>query len=436
MARKMLVALDLNKNELRNAVVQVLATAPSSPAAGQIYFDSVANKPFIYNGSAWKAMDEYVAIDYAESDDMVASAPGDTVSAGTSSEVSRGDHKHARESYGSSASTQAIGDSPAAGTSGDVSRADHKHGLPGFANVTAQTSAGASSANGTATTVARSDHAHGTPSHTGTDHASVSLSSLSAPTGDLAIGGYKLTGVATPLTGTDAANKNYVDSAVEGLSWKTSVRVSTTTAGTLASSFENGDTVDGVTLATGDRILVKNQSAGAENGIYVVKASGAPDRADDASTAAELRGAAVFIEEGDTLAGTQWILTTDNITLGSTSLTFAQFGAQITYSAGDGLTLSGSTFNVGAGTGISVAADTVSIDTSVVARKYATDLTGSSTSYTVTHNLGTQDVHVTIYDTTTYATVECDIVNATTNTVTVGFASAPSSGAYRAVVIG
>jgi hypothetical protein len=124
------------------------------------------------------------------------------------------------------------------------------------------------------------------------------------------------------------ASTTYVDAALAGLSWKQSVRVATTTAGTLASSFENGDTIDGVTLATGDRILIKDQSTGSENGIYVVAASGAPTRATDADSAAEIRQASMYVEEGTTNADTQWVCTTNApITLGSTSLTFAQLSS-------------------------------------------------------------------------------------------------------------
>jgi hypothetical protein len=122
------------------------------------------------------------------------------------------------------------------------------------------------------------------------------------------------------------AVKAYIDAKVAGLSWKQAVRAATVVAGTLATSFENGDAIDGVTLATGDRILIKNQAAPAENGIYVVAASGAPARASDADSGAELVNASCYISEGSTLADTQWTCTTNApITPGSTSLTFAQF---------------------------------------------------------------------------------------------------------------
>lgn len=112
------------------------------------------------------------------------------------------------------------------------------------------------------------------------------------------------------------------------------VRVATTTNGTLATAYENGDTVDGVVLATGDRILLKNQSSGAENGIYVVNASGAPTRATDADGAGDLyAGLTVSVLEGTANARTTWRLTTaGTITIGSTAQTWERAVLQ-SYSA-------------------------------------------------------------------------------------------------------
>ena len=122
-----------------------------------------------------------------------------------------------------------------------------------------------------------------------------------------------------------------VDQAFQELSWKQPVRVATTAAGTLATSFENGDTVDGVVLATGDRILIKNQAAGAENGIYTVNASGAPTRTIGFDLGVEAVGAAVFVSEGTANADKMFICTTNApITIDSTTLTFAEFGAGVT----------------------------------------------------------------------------------------------------------
>ena len=130
----------------------------------------------------------------------------------------------------------------------------------------------------------------------------------------------------TPSAGTDVVIlsylQQYVQDYVGASNLKDAVRVATTTAGTLATSFANGQTVDGVTLATGDRILIKNQTAGQENGIYTVNATGAPTRATDADTASDIADAVVYVSQGTVNADTGWKLVTDAITLGTTPLVF------------------------------------------------------------------------------------------------------------------
>lgn len=145
---------------------------------------------------------------------------------------------------------------------------------------------------------------------------------------------------------TTNAVKTFVDNQLSGLKWKAAVRVATTTNGTLATAFANGQTVDGVTLATGDRILIKNQTTQTENGIYVVAASGAPARSSDADTGAELVQATVFVSEGTTNADTQWTCTNNSITIGVTNIVFAQVSGAGTYSAGNGLSLSSNQFSI------------------------------------------------------------------------------------------
>jgi hypothetical protein len=167
-------------------------------------------------------------------------------------------------------------------------------------------------------------------------------------TGAIAMGTNKITGLGTPTDAADAATKAYVDSAAQGIDWKASVRAATTAAVTLASGLENGDTLDGVTLATGDRILVKNQATGSENGIYVVAASGAPTRSTDADTAAEITSNfAVFVEEGTLNADQGYVLTNDGpITVGTTALVFTQFTGLGQVTAGTGLSKTGNTIEI------------------------------------------------------------------------------------------
>lgn len=146
------------------------------------------------------------------------------------------------------------------------------------------------------------------------------------------MGGFKLTGTADASADTDIPSWGQVKALNTGRDWKDEVDVATTAAGTLASSFENGDSVDGQTLVTGWRILIKDQAAPAENGIYTVNASGAPTRATDADSTAEVTaGLSVPVVRGTANGGTVWQLTTTGaITLGSTSLTFVQTGETLT----------------------------------------------------------------------------------------------------------
>ncbi len=251
----------------------------------------------------------------------------------------------------------------------------------------------------------------------------------------------QITSLADPSAATDAATKQYVDNVINGLSWKRPVRVATVANGTLASAFANGQTVDGVTLSTGDRILLKDQSAGAENGIYTVNASGAPTRATDMDVSAEaVNNTTVLVQEGTANADKSFTLTNNGtITLGTTALTWAQVGggSGTTYTAGNGLTESpAGTFNVGAGTGISVAADTVAIDTSIVTRKYAAACAATTNPQTFTHNLNSLDVVVEVREVSSGNLVLADVTAATVNTVSVNFGGAPTSAQYRVIVVG
>lgn len=169
-----------------------------------------------------------------------------------------------------------------------------------------------------------------------------SRSDLSAPTGDISNGGFKITNLAEPTLAQDAATKNYVDSVAQGLDVKPSVLVATTSNITLSGT----QTIDGVALVAGNRVLVKNQSTASANGIYLV-AAGAWTRTTDADTWNELVSAFVFVERGTTLADTGWVCTIDpGGTLGSTAVTFSQFSGSGTFTAGTGLTLTGTVFSI------------------------------------------------------------------------------------------
>jgi hypothetical protein len=160
---------------------------------------------------------------------------------------------------------------------------------------------------------------------------------------------------------TSLATKEYVDAVKTGLDFKDSVRVAST-ANVDESSAPAA--IDGVTLSSGDRVLLKNQSTGSENGIYVFNGSGsAMTRATDADADAEVTsGLYVFVEAGTVNSDTGFVLTTDgSITVGSTALTFTQFSGAGQITAGDALTKSGNTLNVAVGNTIQASSDILNI---------------------------------------------------------------------------
>lgn len=182
-----------------------------------------------------------------------------------------------------------------------------------------------------------------------TSGAQALISDLGAPTTAVSFGSQQITNLADPTSAQMAATKNYVDSVAQGLSVKASVAVATTANITLSGL----QTIDGYTTLAGDRVLVKNQSAPANNGIYIA-ASGAWTRAVDMSTWAETMGAFTFVEDGTAQADSGWVSTTQaGGTLGTTPINFTQFSGAGTYTAGTGLTLTGGTFSI-ANTGVSV----------------------------------------------------------------------------------
>ena len=173
------------------------------------------------------------------------------------------------------------------------------------------------------------------------------LSQMAAPTGAVSLNSQKITNLADPTGDADAANKGYVDGVAQGLKVKDSVVATTTANGTLSSAFANGQSIDGVTLQTGDRILIKDQTTQSQNGIYNVNASGAPSRTTDMATGSNAAGAFVFVEQGTINAENGFTCTSDtgSAVVGTNNLTFAQFSGAGQIIAGDGIAKSGNTLS-------------------------------------------------------------------------------------------
>lgn len=247
----------------------------------------------------------------------------------------------------------------------------------------------------------------------------------------------KVINLPTPSASGDAASKSYVDSLVEGLAWKDSCRVATQSNLNLASP---GATIDGISMASQDRILVRAQSTASENGIYVWNgASTAMTRSLDASTFPELEQAVTTVEEG-TSAATSYRQDQINGTIDSSTISWVTFGtaAPAASESTAGIAELATQAETDAGTDDLRIVTPLKLATwSGRIKKYSVSIgDGSATSYTVTHNLASRDVHVTVYNASTYDEVITDVTHATTNTLTIVFASAPGSNAYRVVVIG
>lgn len=553
MARLYVTSINLNKNELQNARIQNLSSAPSSPVAGQVYYNTSDNIMYFYNGSSWistsgsleviqDAIGQYVlggtaltstyddtagtttldldntavtAATYGASNKAITftvdaqgrltSASDATISI-TASQVS--DFNEAAQ--------DALNSSLVAGEGIDITYVDNSNtitidaedatssnkGIASFDSTDFTVTAGAVTLNaervedivgnlvlgGTGIDATYTDGA-GTLSididstvttNSGTQTlTNKTLGSSTTLGADLNASSYKITNLAAPTSSGDAANKAYVDAVSEGLHIHASAIAATTANVDISTDLENGDIVDGVTLATGNRVLVKSQSNAAQNGIYVVQASGAAVRATDFDAPSEVDGGDfIFVTSGTLYDNTGWVQTSTGIvTIGTDAINFTQFSGAGTYLAGAGLTLTGNTFSVdvtptsgsasltntgGAvevktnttdglevtasglginnGTGLTFSAGALVLDTAngYGVRKLAFSVgDGSATSYTVNHALATRDVTVQLFDNASpYAQVEADVEHTDSNNLTIKFAIAPTSDQYRVVVVG
>ena len=309
--------LDFAKYESRNERVHQLGAAPSSPVTGQLYYNTGDNTLYWFDGSVWVSGRGGGATG-AAGGDLTGTYPNPQIATGVITDL-------------------------------DVNSAN-KDGAVGTASMRT-IGAGAQQAMA----------------------GNRTLDSISAPVAAVNLNSQKIIGLATPTAGTDAANKAYVDAAAQGLDVKASCRTASAVNVTLATP---GAAIDGVTMVSGDRVLLKNQSTGSQNGIYIWNgAAAAMTRATDADASTEVTpGLFTFVEEGTANADTGWVLTTNApITLDTTALVFAQFSGAGQIVGGAGLVLTGTTLDVGAGAGITVNADSVQISNNGVTNAMLAD---------------------------------------------------------------
>jgi hypothetical protein len=364
--------LDLAGKELRRALIQTLASAPSSPGTGQLYNDSTKGIG-LYNGTSW----EYYRYDQIP-------AAGIQISQLATNPLARANHT----------GTQL------------------------------------------ASTISDFD----------TQVRTNRLDQMSAPSAAVSANSQKITNLQTGTNTGDAVNKGQMDSAIavaiesaaSGIDSKPSCRAVSVADITLSGA----QTIDGVSVIAGDRVLVTGQTTATQNGSYVA-AAGAWSRSTDANSTGEITpGAFWFIEEGTTYGGSQWrCANSGTITIGSTNISILQFGAASLYSAGNGMNLVGTAFSVKPDVthgSIAVTSSGVKTVDGVVARVFAADIGNNSlTDIVVTHNLNSRDVHVEVVEKSSpYAAVIADVERTSVNTVTVKFGTPPTTNQYRAIVIG
>ena len=224
-----------------------------------------------------------------------------------------------------------------------------------------------------------------------------------------------------------------LNSAVEGLAWKDSVRVAASSNINLAAP---GANVDGIAMVAGDRFMPRAQTTQSQNGIYVWNGAATPaTRALDANTFAELEQATVTVEEG-TDAGATFRQTQVNGVIDTNNVIWASFGtsAPVASDTTPGIVELATQAEVNTGTDTGRAVTPATLAGSIYAKKKTAPTTigdGSATSYTVTHNLNTRDVVVSVYrNSGNFDEVGCDIEHTSVNSATIKFAAAPTANQF------
>lgn len=250
-------------------------------------------------------------------------------------------------------------------------------------------------------------------------------------------GGAKITGLPDAVAAQEPATLAQLNAAIEGMAWKDDVKVATSSNVNLSSP---GSSLDGISMTSGDRFLARGQTAATENGIYIWNGAAVPaSRALDMSASSEFNSAVVPVTQG-TDAGTQWRQTAVNPTVGSTNIVFTSFATAApdasTTTKGIVELATDSETNTGTDTTRAVTPSNLAQWTGKALRYTSLFGDGSATQYDITHNLGTRDCHVQVYEAASpYGTVQCDVSRLNTNTVRLNFSAAVASNELRCVVL-
>lgn len=446
-------ALDFAKYEARNIRAHQLGTAPASPVTGQLYYNTGDNTLYWWNGTIWVSASGGTL--GPASGDITGTYPALQIAAGVI--VDADVNAANKDGTAATPSMRTLGTGANQAAAGNDARftdarAPTAHAITHQPGGTDPMAVDAAAATGSLRTIGSG----ATQALAGNTR----LDQVIAPTAPVSLNSQKITNLATPTAATDGANKGYVDGVVQGLEAKQSVRVASTANVTLTAP---GAAIDGITLANGDRVLLKNQTAPAENGLYIFNGSAATmTRATDGDAWTELVSAYVWVEQGTANADSGWVCTVDQGgTLGTTAITWVQFSGAGQITSGAGLTKTGNTLDVGAGTGITVAADTVGLTVPVALANGGTGQTTQKTARetgmaasgyysSATHGAGTtiaitQATHllrasrgllVQVQDEATGAVEYPDVVVAANGDVTITYGASVTANSKRVTVVG
>jgi len=252
------------------------------------------------------------------------------------------------------------------------------------------------------------------------------LDQLAAPTGSVSLNSQTITNLSDPVNAQDAATKGFVEATSQGLDVKDSVKAATTGNITISTALNNGDTLDGVTLADNDRVLVKDQSTSSQNGIYIVGSS--PARASDLAAGADAAGMFTFVEQGTVNADNGFVCTSNkgSAVVGTNDLTFAQFSGAGQITVGDGLDKSGNTLSVDlkANGGLVIESTEIAIDlaassiTGTLPVTKLTSLTATVSELNILDGVTSTTAELNILDGVTSTTAELNILDGVTSTAT------------------
>ena len=245
------------------------------------------------------------------------------------------------------------------------------------------------------------------------------LDQMAAPTASVSLNSQTITNLSDPVNTQDAATKGFVEATSQGLDVKDSCKAATTGNITISTALNNGDTLDGVTLATNDRVLVKDQSTASQNGIYIVGSS--PARADDLAAGADAAGMFTFVEQGSVNADNGFVCTSNkgSAVVGTNNLTFAQFSGAGQITPGDGLDKSGNTLSVDlkANGGLVIESTEIAIDLA------ASSITGTLPVTKLT-SLTSTVTELNVLDGITSTTTELNLLDGATSATSTTLAAA------------